>query len=366
MKTITLLCIVILINTCLTAQVDGPLNSSLSTNSSLSGSSQSWINTEEVLKSDDFYTSFGNITGGVGNYTDYLRVEKFGFNIPEGTIIKGIQIDIERSDPNLATSDFSIRIMKEGVICGSERSTGIAYPATDAYQTYGSPADLWGETWGFKNINGGNFGVAIAAQRNNPAGNTTGQIDNVRITVYYDFITLPLTLISFTAVKENKKVNLNWSTMSEINMNHFEVERSSDGRLFYSLTSILCLNQSAANYSFVDESPVAGNSYYRLKMQEATGDQKYSKIIPVNFGKYTIIRLSPSPWTRGTDLFISNPGKELLTIRFYDAAGQVIGKSVTSTQKVSMPVFSNTKGIIYYKIANKNNQLKGSGSLSVY
>lgn len=366
MKTITLLCIVPLITIRLAAQVDGPLNSNLTSNSSLSGSVQSWVNDPEVSKSDDTYASFGNISGGVGNYTDYLRLENFGFNIPPGTTIKGIKIEIERSDPNSATSDFSIRIIREGVICGNEQSTGIAYPVTDAYKTYGGASDLWGETWSFKNINAVKFGVAIAAQRNNPAGNTAGQIDDVIITVYYDFVTLPLTLTSFKAVKENKKVNLSWSTVSEINMNYFEVERSSDGRLFYSLTSIPCLNQSTANYSFIDENPVAGTSYYRLKILEVSGDQKYSKIIPVSFSQYTAARLSPSPWARGTDLFISNPGEELLTIRFYDAGGQLIGRTTTLTHQIVMPVLATTKGIIYYKVADKNNQIKGSGSLLVY
>lgn len=366
MKNFTLLSIVLLLSaSCLVAQVEGPLNASISDNVTFSGSSQAWSNTDNALKSDDNYSSFGNISGGIGSYTQYLRVEKFGFNIPEGATIKGIKVDIERSDPNQASADFSIRIIKEGIITGTDKSTGLPYPTTDGYQTYGGPTDLWGETWGFKNINGGNFGVAISSQRNTATGTTAGQVDDIQVTVYWGFVTLPVNLVSFTAIKNNNKVSINWNTSSEVNIDHFEVERSSDGNVFYSLTSVPCLNRSAAAYSFIDEHPVAGTSYYRLKMQELSGEKNYSKTIPIQFAKYTMMQLSPSPWTRGTNLLISNPAKELLTIQFYDIAGQIIGKTSTSTTVVVMPVLTSTKGVIYYRVSGTNNQLKGNGSLLV-
>ncbi|OSZ77857.1 hypothetical protein CAP36_16000 [Chitinophagaceae bacterium IBVUCB2] len=366
MKNSTLLSIVLLLTTSsLKAQIDGPRNANISDNVTLSGSSQAWADTDNALKSDDNYTSFGNISGGISSYTQYLRVEKFDFNIPEGAIIKGIKVDIERSDPNQASSDYSIRIIKEGVISGTNKSTGLAFPLTDAYQTYGGPTDLWGETWGFKNINGANFGVAISSQRNTASGTTAGQIDDIQVTVYWGFVTLPVNLVSFTALKNNNKVNINWNTSSESNMDHFEVERSSDGNVFYSLTSVSSQNRSVASYSYIDENPVAGTSYYRLKMQELSGEKNYSKILPIQFPKYTTVRLSPSPWTRGTNLVISNPAKELLTIQFYDVAGQVIGKTSTTTTEVIMPVLTSTKGVIYYRVSGKNNQLKGNGSLLV-
>ncbi len=346
------------------AQVEGPKRPNVSSNDLLSGSSQLWTDTDNSLKSDDTYSYFGNISGGIGSYTQYLRVEKFSFNIPEGATIKGIKVDIERSDPNQLSSDYSIQIIKEGVITGTNKSTGLAYPITDGYQTYGGATDLWGETWNFKNINGANFGVAISSQRNGASGTTAGQIDDIQVTVYWGFVTLPLHLNSFTAIKNNNQVNVNWNTSAESDMDHYEVERSTDGSVFYALKNIQSRNTASASYSYTDENPVAGTSYYRLKMQENTGEKNYSKIVSINFPKYTTIRLSPSPWARGTDLLISNPAKELLNIEFYDGAGQAIGKTSTTTTQVIMPETTN-KGVIYYKVSGKNNQLKGTGSLVV-
>jgi hypothetical protein len=366
MKTILNFCIGVLATIQLTAQVNGPNTGSSSTTSSIGGYSQTWTNTGNVNSSDDVYSSFGNLADVMGSYSNYLTVTDFGFSIPSATIIRGIQVEVERSDPNSKTSDYSIRIIKAGIIGSTEKSTGTAYPATDAYISYGGSTDLWGDTWSFKNIGNNDFGVAIAAQRNATGGVTGGQIDNVRITVYYDYITLPLTLTSFTAAKGDKEVVLRWNTSSESNMDHYEVERSGDGRSFSTMASIPALNQSSANYSYTDNNPLPGTSYYRLIMQGASGDRNYSKIVTVHYTKNNSITLSPSPWTKGNDLTIRNPSRELLTIEFYKDDGKIIGKSTTSTSQVPVSALSDTKGLLYFKVLDEKNQVKGSGSLVVY
>lgn len=366
MKTTLFIFVSLLIASVSKAQINGP-NSPLSyTTSTIPGSSQNWTNISNVGASDDVYSTFGNIPDPKTSYTDYLVISNFGFTLPPGTTIHGIIVEVERSDPNGLTSDYSVRIVKDGVIGDDEKSTGIAYPTIDRTQSYGGPADLWGETWTYADIDTAKFGVAIAAQRNAPGGVTAGQIDNIVITVYYGFVTLPVTLVSFSAVKDNKTVLLDWKTADEMNMDHYEVERSSDGRNFSSLTNIACSNQANASYSFHDLSPLAGTSYYRLRMEGLSGNPKYSRIIPINFSKYTLISLSPSPAARGSVLNINNPLNQVLSVRFYSGIGQEIGKVTTKTGQVIMPVLSDTKGIIYYKVLDKDNQLKGTGSLLVY
>ncbi len=365
MKAILCCSIAIAASFSLSAQPSGPLNPNHSYASSTGSFSQAWVNTGNVNSSDDNYASFGDL-GGKGNLTDYLIASDFGFNLPSGVSILGILVEVERSDPNGFTDDYSIRIVKDGVIGNKEKSTAITYPPTDAYQSYGGSEDMWGEFWSYKDINANAFGVAISARQNADGGITAGRVDNIRVTVYYAFITLPVTLVSFQATKENKTVRVSWNTVSESNMSQYVVERSWDGRFFYPLKNITPANQPTNDYFFIDEYPIAGTSYYRLKMQENSGTNRFSKIIPVHFNKYTTAGLFPSPWTRGKEMFISNPGNETLTIEFYNAEGQVVGKASTSSQQVPMPVLSNTKGVIYYRVKGENNNLKGLGSILVY
>nr|WP_287424193.1 hypothetical protein [Candidatus Brachybacter algidus] len=41
--------------------------------------------------------------------------------------------------------------------------------------------------------------------------------------------TLPVKLTAFTAILNNNKVDLKWTTASEVNVSHFVVEKSTDG-----------------------------------------------------------------------------------------------------------------------------------------
>ncbi len=365
MKTICLICCGFLFSLRLSAQESGPNSGTTFSTSPIVGSSQTWTDVDMVDNSDDKWAVFGDIPGPIGSYTDYLVVTNFGFSIPSGTVIYGITVYIERSDPSLHTTDYSIRIIKSGLIGGAERASGLSYPSSDAIQTYGGSNDLWGQTWSYKDITNEDFGIAVAVQRNS-AGTMAGQIDNIRITVNYGFITLPVTLRSFNVVKENKSVLVSWKAETEFNMDHYAVERSSDGRNFTSLTNIACNNGSNTTYQYRDQSPLAGKSYYRLDMKEISGADKYSKVVPVSFDKNNLVTLSPSPWTAGLELFITNPVKETLTIRFYSGAGQLLGKTSTSTNLVKMPGLSDTKGMVYFKVMDQYNQLKGSGSLLIY
>lgn len=112
--------------------------------------------------------------------------------------------------------DWKVRIIKGGTVGATDKSSPDNWPETDAYTTYGSSTDLWGETWTSTDINATNFGFAIAASKDTayshylncqdfgftiPAGQTingivvevekghngvkTARIDHVRITVYY-------------------------------------------------------------------------------------------------------------------------------------------------------------------------------------
>src|SRR5687768_12382469 len=100
-----LICVILLIAQIINAQTQGPLSGGSFTTSVIAGSNQTWISPSDGSPSDNNYTNFGNLTGGVGSYTDYLVATDFGFSIPSGSMITGILVEIERSDASLKTSD---------------------------------------------------------------------------------------------------------------------------------------------------------------------------------------------------------------------------------------------------------------------
>jgi hypothetical protein len=93
-------------------------------------------------------------------------------------------------------------------------------------------------------------------------------------------VLLPIDLISFSGVVENRKNNLFWSTASESKSDYFEIERM-DGLEFTNLGSVKSSGYSDArsDYKLVDEFPLEKISYYRLKMVDFDGNFEYSDLI---------------------------------------------------------------------------------------
>lgn len=160
---------------------EGPNNGSSAANDNSIGT-VAWANTGNVFASDDARANTGNIVSG--SISNYLVVTGFGFAIPSGATIDGIVVEAERSSAAASCEDEAVRIVKGGAIGATDKSSGVNYPSTEAYQTYGGATDKWGETWTDSDINASTFGVAFAAQ-NNTGTNRQARIDHVRITVYY-------------------------------------------------------------------------------------------------------------------------------------------------------------------------------------
>ena len=350
------------------AQIKGPKTGGGFSNGTLPGFNKSWVSVENANGSDDVYADFSNLNTSSNSYTDYLHINKFQLGVPSGKIITGIEVTIERSDPDQNTADYSVKILKYDMVTGDEKSSGVTYTVTDSEITFGGPTDLWGEIWTDDMINDNGFGIAIAAQRiDGSMGNTSGRIDNVVMTVYYENAsTLPVSLTNFTAKKNNKSIDLTWITEQESNMSHYDIQRSSDGRNFATIQSIQSRNSvSRTNYTLADAKPLNGVSYYRLKMIETDGSSSYSKIVPVHFATGSLVTLYPTIWKKGTTLNISNPNNEKLIAYFFMSTGQQVGMSTTTSSLLPANALTNQKGIIYYKITNENGQQIGTGNILV-
>lgn len=83
--------------------------------------------------------------------------------------------------------------------------------------------------------------------------------------------TLPVSLVSYTAKAQNSTAVLNWKTASELNNDYFLVERSADGINFVRLASIKGKSDNGANYSFIDQNPLANINYCRLAQVNKDG-----------------------------------------------------------------------------------------------
>lgn len=94
-------------------------------------------------------------------------------------------------------------------------------------------------------------------------------------------VPLPIKLISFTAVLQDQKVRLKWTSSDHNGAAIFEVQRSVDGLVFDDRWQEPGgATTSTADYSWTDDSPVSGRSFYRIKLTEQ-GSTAYSGIISI-------------------------------------------------------------------------------------
>jgi hypothetical protein len=140
---------------------------------------------------------------------------------------------------------------------------------------------------------------------------------------------LPVELIEFTAVPVNNEVvDVNWVTASEINNDYFVIERSKNGLNFVSVDSVKSYgdgnSEETQSYSYNDENPYSGVSYYRLRQVDFDKKYSYSNIEIVNFEGLMAISLFPNPSTGQFNIIVNSSESETLKLTVFDAVGRIV------------------------------------------
>jgi len=115
---------------------------------------------------------------------------------------------------------------------------------------------------------------------------------------------LPIELLSFSAQVSGYGVSVTWATLSETNNHFFTIERSSDGKQYETIAEINGAgnSQTVLKYSWVDQAPLPGRSFYRLRQTDFDGNFEV-------FGTSAVDNLTTLNWAA-----YPNPAKEYLTI----------------------------------------------------
>lgn len=164
---------------------------------------------------------------------------------------------------------------------------------------------------------------------------------------------LPINLISFDANLIKNDVWINWKTQTEINNDYFTIERSQDINSWESVKELPGAGNSSTNksYATIDQNPLTGISYYRLKQTDFNGDYSYSDIRTVTLNSKSEINIYPNPVR--DNLIISNLCNECL-VNIYSATGQLVysgnNNSINATdwnKGIYEVIIINGEGIIY-------------------
>lgn len=181
--------------------VQGPNSPSIAASTSVPVGEFDWTNTNNVFVSDGVFSVATAPRDDV--ICNALDITGFGFSIPEGSVINGITVRIQKAGSSLDTTDWVIKLLDNNSEVGDNKMDfGNAWPTTEAYHTYGSDSDDWGYSWTAAKINGTGFGVRIEAHVAIEA--ESAKIDYADIAVSYTPAVVPAGgfhgLLDFTGI----------------------------------------------------------------------------------------------------------------------------------------------------------------------
>ncbi|MEQ8243222.1 T9SS type A sorting domain-containing protein [Fulvivirga sp.] len=176
---------------------------------------------------------------------------------------------------------------------------------------------------------------------------------------------LPIELLAFSAIVNETRVELDWSTASELNNDYFTIERSSDGLSFESVATVTGAGNSSEtlNYSFVDRNPLFGKSYYRLKQTDFDGASETFEPIAVNFTSLISGDLTfTNPVNRGgtVTIYTNTDDKEILTVSIFNMTGEQLVNQKFSGVNYSFDMSTDIKpGIYFVKVSSLSSEKTG-------
>lgn len=125
---------------------------------------------------------------------------------------------------------------------------------------------------------------------------------------------LPIKIAFFDAdrYRDQNASDLRWTSVSEKNASHFELERSIDGRNFEFIANIKAEGgiDKVKEYQYIDDKLIFTRStvnifYYRLKMVDLDGKFEYSEVRSVRFDNSDKVEITYSPNPTANKVFVN-------------------------------------------------------------
>lgn len=169
-----------------------------------------------------------------------------------------------------------------------------------------------------------------------------------------DITALPISLGSFRAYWDANEVKIDWTTITEINVNYFEIERADA-----SMRNIKVVAQKQAtgfsatpiSYTAKDELPLSSLAYYRLKSVDNDGSIQYSNWVAVKNSQKLQVKIYPNP----AQDYVVIEGDESLDkakVVLLSIEGQII-KETDFSKAVTLQLNELPKGLYILKIIGK-------------
>jgi Secretion system C-terminal sorting domain len=171
----------------------------------------------------------------------------------------------------------------------------------------------------------------------------------------------PVTLTSFNGKYSNGAAYLDWQTSQELNSDHFDIYKSTDGQEFSLAGTVKSAGFSSTpkSYSFIDNN-VNGAQYvyYRLKQTDANGKYTFSSVVKISLDAAKAgMEVFPNPFSSNFTASFSATKAGSATVILRNTIGQPVFQQTIKVNKgnnssliTNLPVLNT--GVYYLSITN--------------
>ncbi len=134
-------------------------------------------------------------------------------------------------------------------------------------------------------------------------------------------------ILNLEAIQDQRRVHLIWKNNTAFKNDLFILERSTDGfhyEVINEFSGYIEENQSLNIYQDLDETPLVGTNFYRVKVQYLDGTFGYSDIQAILFDELSDFALYPNPAGNFVKINLENMQGQDISIRLYDLIGHRI------------------------------------------
>ncbi|MBC8048401.1 MAG: T9SS type A sorting domain-containing protein [Fimbriimonadaceae bacterium] len=174
-------------------------------------------------------------------------------------------------------------------------------------------------------------------------------------------IYLSVHITSFSGYYSEAQNILQWSVVSEDNVDHFEIQRSENTKDYIPVGYVSGTIEAGSikDFKFNDDKPFYGNNYYRLKQVNANGEISYSKTITISNAQTSVVAIYPNPTEGIITVSYRSAEKQNLTMSLLNQFGQTILSEYIQLNagNNNLPVLIPAKGVFQLILSTKDDTI---------
>lgn len=181
-----------------------------------------------------------------------------------------------------------------------------------------------------------------------------------------DFTVLPVVWGDLYGVIKDNQIELDWSTFSEINNDHFDVMRSSNGTDFHTIGRVEAESggEGLRTYKFLDINPIAGRAHYKIVQVDKDASRTESDVVSLIYSAPEGLswgEIGPVPANDYINLNFMSDEDQDMALTVYDLKGaEVLSRDIKAgmgSNDLHLNLSSLQAGVYYLRLKGTTGKL---------